>query len=149
MGQRERDDEAARAELKHALDALGDGAGAKQWGPGPVIAKLSKRNAMACEAFEMATMVTHDLFCLVKREDAMPAIRRLAPVFLEMLLERQEASFVFDRQLARKRRETTEHLAAQQQELSRESKRLYERYMAQIKAQARNPLSYLGNLAGK
>lgn len=89
-------DEVARRELAHALEALGDGIGHETWGPGPVINRLCKRVLkepavqLAVEALEAATMATHDLLHRVKREDALGGIRRLAPVFLELIIEKDE-----------------------------------------------------------
>lgn len=95
MGKNDRD-VVARRELTHALEALGDGIGHETWGPGPVIERLSKRELkepavrMATEALEAATMASHDLLHRVKRDDALSAIRRLAPVFLELIIEKDD-----------------------------------------------------------
>jgi hypothetical protein len=95
MGKNDRD-VVARRELAHALEALADGAGHVTWGPGHVITRLSKRAlkepavSMAVEALEAATMASHDLLGAVQRDDALPAIRALAPVFLDLIIAKDE-----------------------------------------------------------
>jgi hypothetical protein len=75
-----------RRELDHALAALSDGFGHAVWGPGVVLTRLDRRNTHASAAFEAAVLATHDLLHRVKRERAIPAIKALAPVLLELLL---------------------------------------------------------------
>lgn len=90
------DIEKARAELNHALDALEDGAGQEVWGPGRVIARLAKRALKepaathAEGALADASDTAYNVLHLRARVDLIDAIRRLAPLFLEMRLEKLE-----------------------------------------------------------
>lgn len=95
MGKDDRD-EVARRELKHALEALGDGAGQTEWGPGPVIERLEPRSMDAAQAFAMAVSTAYsamrvavgfDFFCKPTPGDLIEATRKLAPVVLDIILE--------------------------------------------------------------
>lgn len=70
--------------LQHALDALGDGSGHQEWGPGPVILKLDAISAPASEAFGTAALVAVKLGHQ-GRKKMTAAIRKLAPVLLEVI----------------------------------------------------------------
>ena len=77
----------ARRELAHALEALDDGAGHEEWGPGLVLVRLDSRNMLASEALQCAIMSTHDLLMRTSRPGVIRALRVLAPVFLELIIE--------------------------------------------------------------
>lgn len=88
-----------KKELAHALDALGDGAGRELWGPGPVGLKLHERSSVAGKAFDYAASAAVEVFWEMKpgpiddkprmigdKPRMIAAMRKLAPVFLELLL---------------------------------------------------------------
>lgn len=89
---------AARRELEHALDALTDGSGHEQWGPGVVGSMLNERNFHAHMAFDRAAQVIFGEevdACHYKNELAnmalnrsrfIAAMRRLAPIILDIRL---------------------------------------------------------------
>jgi len=77
----------ARRELAHALEALEDGAGRSEWGPGPVLMRLGIRSGAAADAFTCAALATHDLLLRTSRPAVIHAIRVLAPVFLELAID--------------------------------------------------------------
>lgn len=96
MGKDDRD-EVARRELKHAIEALSDGAGQETWGPGPVGSKLFWKSIPAALAFDTAAsslMILHR--GAAPRTLFAPAVfiekmRMLAPVMLEIVLTAEEA----------------------------------------------------------
>jgi hypothetical protein len=90
--------ERARRELQHALDALGDGAGAEEWGTGSVAERLNARAwdaltvaqhkpvALASHAFVTAAYVSVKLRTRT-RDQVISCMRKVAPVLLEVLIE--------------------------------------------------------------
>ncbi len=102
MGKAER--ERAKAALEHALAALGDGAGREIWGPGVVGQKLweevrDKREpgtglqrsplGQAGVAFDTSAQVAYKMGFLAPAE-MYAAMRKIAPVLLEVLLGEEE-----------------------------------------------------------
>lgn len=85
-----------RQELDHALAALSDGSGHEAWGPGPVGAKLHERNSLAGKAFDLAAQGTVEalfkqtIIGPAERPRIIAAMRKLAPVFLELLMGEEE-----------------------------------------------------------
>lgn len=82
-----------KKELAHALDALGDGSGHDQWGPGPVGLRLHERSGLAGKAFDLAGQSAFEALRWSNhyidrtgRPKFIAAMRKLAPVFLELLL---------------------------------------------------------------
>lgn len=84
----------AHQELGHALDALGDGSGHDEWGPGPVGWTLWQRSAYAASALDLSTQVAVKLVAEVEPATMIPVMRKLAPIFLNLLLERDAAAGV-------------------------------------------------------
>lgn len=108
MRERERDQRA----LAHALQALGDGAGHEQWGPGPVGQKLidawqeGRCSWRASWAFDYAVKVASQAFMAagvippvtslrgrieVPRKEVIMLMTKIAPVLLEAVWELHES----------------------------------------------------------
>lgn len=87
MGKSER--ERARRELQHALDALSDGAGQELWGPGMLHPQLARRSHLAATAFRLSYRAACSLG-QYEPAASIAAMRKLAPVMLEILLGEEE-----------------------------------------------------------
>lgn len=77
--------EKSERELAWALEALTDGVGHEEWGPGPVVGRLRQRDGFAAAAFAMATKASYRLLGDRTPGDMTASIRELAPVFLRRL----------------------------------------------------------------
>lgn len=90
--------EAARAELRHALDALEDGAGQEWWGTGSVLERMGERRAWRLGAERRATTRAMQAFSHASALSAQVGagtvlqaisfMRRVSPAVLEELLSR-------------------------------------------------------------
>jgi hypothetical protein len=70
--------------LQHALDALGDGSGHQDWGPGPILERLDAISNPAAEALAIATQVAVKVGHRT-RAKMTATIRRVAPVVLDVI----------------------------------------------------------------
>lgn len=83
----------ARLDMRHALDALGDGSGWVVWGPGIVGEALQQKNKTAARAFDAASVTVFvqglapQRDGLVEAERFIHCMRHLAPAILELMLE--------------------------------------------------------------
>lgn len=90
----------AKAEIEHAIDALGDHGGQALWGPGVVGYHLWRRNEVGAMAFDLATIA---VFQALRYGDSSgaplgpdeqarftAALRVVAPALLDVLLESEE-----------------------------------------------------------
>ena len=86
----------AHAELQHALDALTDGSGHEEWGPGPVGHELWGRSEVAGYAFDRSAQIALNaglmgagIISPAYRTRFIESMRRLAPVILDIRLDAQ------------------------------------------------------------
>jgi hypothetical protein len=80
----------SRRELEHALAALGDWHDGKQGGPALVHAQMIRRKGHdpnAAKAFRLASFVTSEHLGIDTPKEQTAAMRKLAPVLLELLEE--------------------------------------------------------------
>jgi len=83
----------SQRELRHALNALQDGSGWEEWGPGPVGLRLFERDWRAAFAFDAASVAVHRLMrenfggplSPLKQVRFIAAMRDVAPMLLRVL----------------------------------------------------------------